>query len=41
MTFTAPLPADLEAVARGVAPPEMRETLFGPAHAQPEIMDAE
>jgi 23S rRNA pseudouridine1911/1915/1917 synthase len=30
MTFTAPLPADLEEVARAVAPPELRDTLFAP-----------
>jgi 23S rRNA pseudouridine1911/1915/1917 synthase len=31
MTFTAPLPADLEDVARAAAPLEMRETLFASA----------
>ncbi len=28
MTFTAPLPADLEAVAMELAPPEIRDTVF-------------
>jgi 23S rRNA pseudouridine1911/1915/1917 synthase len=36
MTFTAPLPADLEAVARGVAPPELRDSIFAPAPAAEE-----
>jgi 23S rRNA pseudouridine1911/1915/1917 synthase len=36
MTFTAPLPADLEAVARAVAPPELRDAIF----ARPAEIDA-
>jgi 23S rRNA pseudouridine1911/1915/1917 synthase len=37
MTFVAPLPADLEAVARAVAPAELRDALFGPAAPEPEV----
>jgi 23S rRNA pseudouridine1911/1915/1917 synthase len=33
MTFIAPLPADLEAIALAVAPPELGEKIFAPATA--------
>ena len=36
MTFTAPLPPDLEAVARAVAPPELRDAMFAPVPAADE-----
>jgi 23S rRNA pseudouridine1911/1915/1917 synthase len=36
MTFTAPLPADLEAVARALAPPELRDSIFAPPPAADE-----
>ena len=39
MTFVAPLPVDLEVVARAVAPPELRENIFAPA-ATPEPGEA-
>jgi 23S rRNA pseudouridine1911/1915/1917 synthase len=31
MTFVAPLPADLEAVARAVAPPDLADNVFARA----------
>jgi 23S rRNA pseudouridine1911/1915/1917 synthase len=33
MTFTAPLPADLEETVRAIAPPELAETIFAPPAA--------
>jgi 23S rRNA pseudouridine1911/1915/1917 synthase len=33
LTFSAPLPADLEAIVRAVAPPELAETIFAPVTA--------
>jgi 23S rRNA pseudouridine1911/1915/1917 synthase len=36
MSFTAPLAADLEAVARALAPPELRDAIFAPVPVEPE-----
>jgi 23S rRNA pseudouridine1911/1915/1917 synthase len=41
MTFTAPIPADLELVAYELAPPELRDTVFARATPKAEAFDEE
>jgi 23S rRNA pseudouridine1911/1915/1917 synthase len=41
MSFTAPLAADLEAVARALAPPESRDTIFAPASQLPDATETD